>query len=236
MAVPFIPRGYIDLQEAVTRLAKTRYPSTFDTKTIIKEDAEWKILSLIRGRSFSTTPDQSLTPHERVKYDVLDRVLRNRQEKRDLVASELRQALGDGDLPATYLLPSGLLASSSPEVWRTVVGLKWVQQPVMPGQVDSRGNVVWGVLIAEELFERWLAGPPNLREQRQHRTPEALDAWLIAHCQAEMERGRIPKYGDAIEALQREMKCGRDAARASYARLPRELRRQRGNRAAKCAE
>jgi hypothetical protein len=120
---------------------------------------------------------EPLTDADAARLAELRHWRRAREDALRSARDELRQALGDGDLPSDRMLTdSGRLAPVRPEEWRTDAGLRAMET----GRLRLGRSFPYNetpVMISKAAFEAWLrtAGKPDLAP-----SSSAIDATAAA--------------------------------------------------------
>lgn len=258
MAVPFTPKGHIDLPDAVRRAAQARFPELFGHEAMLdvmrltelkgkrhtvrpgRMRVPGSILSSVGLRVKPLAPEQNIYPsmlamafEEEREYVELVRRKEERATARCKVEAELRQVLGDGEL-GSFVIREGRIEPISLRFWRSPLSIEWLRRSVMPDQLDQNGDVAWGVLIPLEPFNRWLEGPAPARTRRKNVSEKLLLERLEAFCIADIARTGVPTKRDAAVAwLQAETGCDRPTAQRVHQQLQPHLRRRVGKPATK---
>lgn len=253
MAVPFTPKGYVDLQHVANWAVGVRFPELFPP-TAMFESVRYSELRTKRHtipagvvplpRSLLSTsptpgtrpaPAQNIYPRtvplsseeESEFTELLQREQRRAVARRQFVV-ELRQALGDGEVKS-FLISSGSLTPMPAEFWRIPIGQQFLEQPPLAAQLDRYRQVTWGVLLPIGAIDKWLGSPEAKRVRRKRVPDEHLRKELEKYCVSERTRtGFAPKRDVAVAWLQEKTGCDRTTARKIQGQLPDQLRRPKG--------
>lgn len=253
LAVPFKPKGYVDLQNIVHWAVGIRFPELFPAGTILEAARFFELkkkrhtipagivplprslLSTSRPLAPRPAPAQNiypktvpLSPDEKNEFADLLRREQERAVAHSGFLVELHQALGDGEV-TSFLILGGSITPMPCEFWRLPLGLQFLRQPPLAAQLDRKGQATWGVLVPVGSIEKWLKKPEATRTRRKKIPDEILSKELETYCTSEWRRtGFPPKRDAAVEWLQEKTGCDRTTARRIQGKLPDQLRRSKG--------
>ena len=245
---PFVPTGYLTLDQAITLMAKAREPDL--SSQVEAEHGEWKRLYQLQpfttatrayvlnfkvpgpGIGSSHAAAKPFTSEDRKRLETMESRQSRWADVQNHERTILRQALGDGALTGHGLTPLGSISVVPVEAWRTEDGERamrgakiewWMGNPVFKIYADA--------LLSSAEFQLWIGrtiAQATPKQERKDIPQDKINEWMSAATTEARNAGRFLKRDDAVQQCQKALGCSRPAARRAFTTLPPALKLNKG--------